>query len=118
SLNLYISPLHTKPYIHSLHDALPISLHKKESVTQLLKHFSREAEILSEQQQVILQKLQEDIPLSRTEEPSFDHPEQIEMQLAARRDLWIQRQNEKSTFEQKINALTIQLHHQTTQIRK
>lgn len=94
------------------------TLHKKESVTQLLKHFSREAEILSEQQQVILQKLQEDIPLSRTEEPSFDHPEQIEMQLAARRDLWIQRQNEKSTFEQKIDALTIQLHHQTTQIRK
>src|SRR5690606_25690495 len=49
---------------------------------------------------------------------SFDNLDQIEAQLTARRDQWLQRQREKTTLEQKISILAEQTRHQATQLRE
>jgi len=94
------------------------TLHKQESDTRILEHFRQETEILARQQQSLLQKLQQETAVYQSEELSFDNLDQIEVRLTARRDQWLQRQQEKTALEQKISILEVQIRHQTTQLRE
>lgn len=99
------------------HDRLSAQ-HKKESAMQLLEHLKQETKALTAQQEKSLHKLQQDISVYGVEIPSLDHLDQIGIQLTTRRNLWIQRQNEKSVLEQQIDKLTTQIVYQAEQLQK
>ena len=118
-----ISTLHksldkTKETAALAEQELQRTLHKQTSDIRLLEHFRQETEILAQQQQSLLQKLQQEIAVYQTGELSFDNLDQIETRLTARRDQWLQQQQEKTALEQKVNVLTIQIHHQAIQLQE
>ncbi|MCP4602488.1 MAG: AAA family ATPase [Proteobacteria bacterium] len=94
------------------------ALHKKESAEQLLERLRKEAEEYQKQQEQSLTTLQNEVDKFGIASISIDVIDTVYKQLAARRDQWVSRNEQKTDLEQKIAALKIQERHQTEQILK
>ncbi|MBE7527061.1 MAG: AAA family ATPase [Burkholderiales bacterium] len=94
------------------------TLHQQSTETRMLQHIRQEAETLNRQLHDLLQKLQLETAQHQPGKLSFDNLDQIETQLTARRDQWLQRQQQKSALEQQINELTARAQHQSTLLRQ
>jgi DNA repair protein SbcC/Rad50 len=95
-----------------------IATHKQESTTQLLDRLKQEAATLTTQLEKTQHTLQQEISVYKVDMLSLFKLDQLEAQLTARRDQWLQRQNEKLLLEQRINTLKTQIIHQDEQIQK
>jgi len=95
-----------------------IATHKQESTTQLLDRLKQEAATLTTQLEKSQHTLQQEISVYKVDMLSLIKLDQLDAQLAARRDQWLQRQNEKLSLEQRINTLKTQIVHQDEQIQK
>lgn len=109
---------HCKETVESALRDTQTAAHDNDSTRHLLERLNREAGDLEAERNQSLSGLLQRISCYGVEFQSIAAIDQILIELAARRDRWLQKQKEKSDLEQNIAELEIRTRHQAEQIRQ
>lgn len=109
---------HEKDVVAQAERETQAAVHNRESARQLLERLTEEAGNFDSDIMEMMEALRQDLSVYGIEEVVLEDLDRVKEELTARRDVWVERQKEKSELDRQIAASVIETGNRSEQILK